>query len=296
MKEHKRIERLMLFKHVAKELNFSRAAEHMGISRGHLSEQIKHLEQELGTNLLNRSTRHVTLTKAGEQVMASMSSIQILLTTMEREIHHEKNELKGELKITAPLLFAHRFLNNICEGFHQKHPEVTFTLNTSYQSHDLNKMDFDLAFRSTKNPPLDMVAKPLLSYTHRIVASPSYLKKHDAPVTINDLRNHQCLTGEHQTHWPFQHAQVPVKGWITLNDNFFVLKQTLDGRGIARLPSYFVEKHIEDNKLVILLPNEKPLLHQVFVIHPPKIQQSARLKAFLEHTTQWIKKESLTTL
>ncbi|MBL4630327.1 MAG: LysR family transcriptional regulator, partial [Paraglaciecola sp.] len=169
MKEHKRIERLMLFSQVAKELNFSRAAEHMGISRGHLSEQIKYLERELGTNLLNRSTRHVSLTKEGEKVLASMDSIQNLLTTMERDIRHEKNDLEGELKITAPLLFAHRYLNDICDDFHQKNPQVSFALNTSYQSHDLNKMDFDIAFRATKNPPLDMVAKQVLTYQHLIV-------------------------------------------------------------------------------------------------------------------------------
>ena len=161
MKEHKRIERLMLFRHVATELNFSRAAEHLSISRGHLSEQIKLLEQELGTSLLNRSTRHVSLTAEGKRVLKCMESISNKLLNMERDILHEKNELEGELKITAPVLFAYRFLNDICDEFHQKHPEVTFSINTSYETYDLNKQDYDIAFRYTKILPQDMIARPL---------------------------------------------------------------------------------------------------------------------------------------
>lgn len=288
MKEHKHIERLMLFSYVAKTLSFSRAAENLGISRGHLSEQIKLLEKELGTSLLNRSTRHVNLTKQGEQVLACMNNIKDSLTSMERGLHHENTELKGELKITAPLLFSQRYLNDICKDFHQKYPDVTFTLNTSYQNHDLNKQDFDIAFRSTKTPPLDMVAKHLLSYTHNIVASPKYLEAQGRPLSISELTQHQCITGEHQSHWPFYQREVPVSGWITLNDNVSILQHVLNAQGIARLPSYFVEEYLKERKLIQLFENEKAPNHQIYIIHPPKIQQSARLKAFLNHVIQHI--------
>ena len=281
----------MLFSHVAKELNFSRAAENMGISRGHLSEQIKYLEVELNTNLLNRSTRHVSLTKDGEHVLACMESIKMSLTSMEREIHHEKNELEGELKLTAPLLFAHRFLYDICDDFSKKHPGVTFSLNTSYESHDLNKKDFDIAFRSTKSPPLDMVAKPLLTYQHSIIASPSYLKENTEPKSVKALSEHQCLTVEHQAVWSFKDKQADVNGWIILNDHFSILKLALQGRGIARLPNYFVEKHLNDKQLVSLLNNQAKIDHQIYVIHPPKIQQSARLKAFINHVNAMLEKK-----
>jgi len=288
LREHKRIERLMLFSHVAKALNFSRAAEHLGISRGHLSEQIKFLERELGTSLLNRSTRQVSLTKAGKQVLDSMGSIESTLMAIERDIAHEKNELEGELRITAPLLFAHRYLNDICDSFHQLHPEVTFTLNTSYESHDLNKPDFDVAFRATNNPPLDMVARSLINYRHVIVASPSYVETYGAPQSIAALAEHQCLAGEGQNRWRFKHGDVGVKGWIALNDNFSIVQQVINGRGIARLPDYFVDKHINDKRLFALLTDHQANAHQIFVIHPPKIQQSARLKMFLGHVNRSI--------
>jgi len=282
----------MLFSHVAKALNFSRAAEHLGISRGHLSEQIKYLERELGTSLLNRSTRQVSLTKAGNQVLSSMDTINTTLTAMERDIHHEKNELAGELKITAPLLFAHRYLNDICDDFHKMHPEVTFILNTSYQSHDLNKQDFDVAFRATNNPPLDMVARSLLNYRHVIVASPEYVTNNGEPQSMAALAQHQCLAGEGQSKWLFKHGQVDVTGWIALNDNFSIMQQVLRGRGVARLPDYFVEQSLQEKRLTALLSDEECNRHQIFVIHPPKIQQSARLKTFLNHVNNWIKNES----
>jgi len=286
MKEHKRIERLMLFSQVAKELNFSRAAESMGISRGHLSEQIKYLERELGTTLLNRSTRQVSLTSAGKQVLACMDTIKSTLSTLERDISHEKNALEGELKITAPLLFAHRFLNDICADFNQHNPEVTFNLNTSYQSHDLNKDDFDIAFRATSNPPLDMVARPVLSYQHIIVTSPTYIEAKGQPQALDELHEHQCITGEHQNSWHFADSKVMVNGWIRQNDNFSILQQVLAGRGIARLPNYFVDKEIENNNLVALFSELPVNNHQIYGINPPKIQQSARLRAFLDYARQ----------
>lgn len=288
MKEHKRIERLVLFRHVARALNFSRAAEHLGISRGHLSEQIKFLEHELGANLLNRSTRHVSLTVEGIKVLACMDSISNTLTGMERDITHQRNTLEGELKLTAPVLFAHRFLNDICDEFHQMHPDVTFSINTSYESFDLNKKNYDIAFRSTKNLPQDMVAKSLLKYRHCVVAAPKYLLDKGCPSSIAQLASHQCLSGEPHAQWPFKNTTVAVKGWIVLNDNFSVLQQTLNGRGIARFPNYFVAQYVRDKQLIKVLADEPVLTHQIYIIHPPKIQQSTRLKTFLAYVNERI--------
>jgi len=132
------------------------------------------------------------------------------------------------------------------------------------------------------------VARPVLSYQHIIVTSPTYIEAKGQPQALDELHEHQCITGEQQNSWQFADRSVKVSGWITQNDNFSILQQVLAGRGIARLPNYFVDKDIESNHLVALFAELPANNHQIYVIHPPKIQQSARLRAFLDHASRWL--------
>jgi DNA-binding transcriptional LysR family regulator len=279
---HKKFERLLLFKAVAETLSFSESANKIGVSRGHLSQQVKQLEKELSVKLLSRSTRHVSLTQEGKNVLASVQKISGAIDQLEDSLHTEQNQLVGNIRITAPNLFSHSVLAPLCYDFNQRHNKVTFNLDTSYTTKDLNQEHFDVAFRSTNTPPQDMVAKPLLRYNHHIVASPDYVEKFGYPDTLEDLATHQCLTGPDQSSWPFSRRKVPINGWLKLNDNVSLIHHVLTGRGIARLPNYAVAPLLEQNQLVTLLDNENTALHTLYVLHPPRLKQSKRLSTFLD--------------
>lgn len=293
MKPHKKVERLMLFGAVAETLSFGAAAEKMQISRGYLSEQIRELELALGVKLLQRSTRQVSLTNEGKQVYADTQKINRSVVELEQNLVREHTQLEGVIAVTAPNMFAHFLLSELCFNFSRQHPGVTFHLDTSYQRHDLNRGHFDLAFRSTNNPPQDMVAKPLFTYSHAIVAAPHYLEQNGKPSDASELNAHQCLCGPDQDSWVIDGKRTPINGWLKLNDNLALIQHVLAGRGIARLPSYVVNAHIKTGELTALFnvddltgaqqeSTPKKKLHQMYIIHPQRPHQSLRMKAFLD--------------
>ncbi|WP_338517042.1 LysR family transcriptional regulator [Alteromonas gracilis] len=282
MKQHKKLERLILFNAVAETLNYGVAAERLDISRGYLSEQIKALESALGTKLLQRSTRHVHLTSEGQRVYADTQKIVRSLVSIEQNLIKEQSQLKGKISLTAPNLFAHFVLGECCYAFIQNNPEVLMHIDTSYQRHDLNKGHFDIAFRATSNPPQDMVAKPLFNYSHVIVASPDYRRSKGVVNEINDFTNHACFMGPDQESWTLNKKRVPVSGALKLNDNLSLIEHVLKGRGVCRLPTYAAAKYIKEGALEVIFKEEQPARHTLYIIHPQRLHQSMRMRAFID--------------
>ncbi|WP_198555684.1 LysR family transcriptional regulator [Colwellia sp. 75C3] len=287
MKEHKKLERLMLFSEVAEHLSFTAAAEKLNISRGHLSTQIKRLEQDMAMILLIRSTRSVRLTPEGERVLTGMNKIRHDLLELERSAEHEGNKIEGRIKITAPAGFAERFLFDVFSKFKQLHPAIEFSINCSYTRFDLNRSDFDLAFRATSEPPQNMVAKHLMSYQHCCCASPEYFARKGVPKTPNDLIDHECLKAQEQTTWQFQQVEVPTHGWLSVNDNNMLKGLALAGKGIIRVPKYLVDNEIKSGKLKAIFEEQMPRGSMIYMIHPQRIHQSKRISTFLEFTQQY---------
>jgi DNA-binding transcriptional LysR family regulator len=282
MKQHKKIERLVLFNAVAETLNYGAAAERLDISRGYLSEQIKALEEALGVKLLQRSTRQVHLTSEGQQVYADTQKITRSLQSLEQNLVREQTQLQGNLSLTAPNLFAHFVLGECCFAFTQHNPEVSLRIDTSYQRHDLNKGHFDIAFRATSNPPQDMVAKPLFHYHHKVVASPDYIRREGRVREVSELAQRHCFTGPDQDSWTLNKKRVPVSGWLKLNDNLSLIEHVLKGRGIGRLPSYVAARYMKQGALDVAFHEDSPSRHTMYIIHPQRLKQSLRMKAFIE--------------
>jgi DNA-binding transcriptional LysR family regulator len=287
MKEHKKLERLMLFSEVAEHLSFTTAAQNLNISRGHLSSLIRQLEKEMGMPLLIRSTRSVRLTGEGERVFSGMNKIRHDLLELERSAENEAQAIEGLIKVTAPTLFTQRFLLEIFSKFTDIHPGVEFSLDCSYTSFDLNRSDFDLAFRATNEPPQNMIAKQLLTYQHCCCASPAYFKKHGSPKLPSDLIKHQCLKGKDQPRWEFLTEHIQVNGWLEVNDNQLLKSLAMHDEGIIRVPKYLVDKELSLGSLVQIFEEDMPAGSKIFMIHPQLIHQSKRLSAFIDFTRQY---------
>ncbi|NOI81219.1 LysR family transcriptional regulator [Vibrio tubiashii] len=290
-KMHKRFERYALFSEVAKQLSFSKAADNLGISRSYLSSQINQLEQELEASLLIRSTRNVRLTAAGEKILAKMQFINASILELEKELDHTKSDVSGLLRITAPTIFSHRFLIDICHQFQQQYPEIEFDLDVGYNREDLTKSHFDLAIRATNNPPDNMVAKKLIPYQHICCASPEYLEKHGVPTHPDELVNHNCLSDPHLRRWQFvdgtKTIEVETDGNMLLNDNLLLLTAAQQGIGIIKMPSYLVQPSLDSGQLVQLLPNYFIARSNIYLIYPPQLRSSNKLAAFIDFTQKW---------
>ncbi|WCP67720.1 LysR family transcriptional regulator [Vibrio tubiashii] len=290
-KMHKRFERYALFSEVAKQLSFSKAADNLGISRSYLSSQINQLEQELETSLLIRSTRNVRLTAAGEKILAKMQFINTSILELEKELDHTKSDVSGLLRITAPTIFSHRFLIDICHQFQQQYPEIEFDLDVGYNREDLTKSHFDLAIRATNNPPDNMVAKKLIPYQHICCAAPEYLEKHGEPTHPDELVNHNCLSDPNLCRWQFvdgtKTIEVETDGNMLLNDNLLLLTAAQQGIGIIKMPSYLVQPSLDSGQLVQLLPNYFIARSNIYLIYPPQLRSSNKLAAFIDFTQKW---------
>ncbi|MEZ8695953.1 LysR family transcriptional regulator [Vibrio lentus] len=283
MNEHKRIERLILFVELAQQLNFTKAAEKLGISKSYLSEQIKRLESDLQCPLLVRTTRSVRLTQEGERALQQGLTIRSQVLQLERSVSEQHDIVKGTLRLTAPKMFTEVFLFDICQQFKEQYPEVRFEINSSYTNFNLNQDDIDIAFRATNTPPENMIAKRLIAYQHDLVATPNYLKRFGRPSNTNELKHHQCLATLHQTEWPLRSANIEVSGWLSSNDNHLLKQQAMKGSGIIRIASYYVEKEIERGELERVLTNE--CLQQdncIYLFYPQVIYPAKKHQMFIK--------------
>ncbi|WP_375753292.1 LysR family transcriptional regulator [Vibrio sp. HN007] len=288
MSERKRIERLMLFVGLAEILNFTKAAESLGVSKGFLSEQIKKLETELRCPLLIRTTRSVRLTQEGERAYRQGVKIRSQMLELERGLMIEHDEVSGLLKMTAPKMFAETYLFELCAKFKQKHPGISFEINSSYTTYNLSQQDIDLAFRATNKPPENMVATKLFSYSHLLVASPKYLDTYGRPCATSELNQHHCLATLHQREWPMKSGDIPVTGWVSTNENHILKQQALSGEGIIRIANYYVDKEIKKGLLEQVLTEETlTAQNSVYLFYPQVIYPSVKLKAFVSFVREY---------
>ena len=292
MKEHKKIERLLLFGEVASQLSFTKAAQQLAISKGYLSAQVKQLERELATPLLVRTTRNVRLTEAGIAVAKQVTEMRQNMLAIDRFTRAEQDEVAGLLSITAPQQFTMGKLATWCAEFQQRYPKITFSLDCSYTKFDLMANDFDIALRATKMPPDNLVAKKLLSYSYICCVSPSYVAKHGKPLTPADLARHLCLLGAKGESWQFGQDKIKPSKTFVINDKAIIREQAISGLGIAYLPSYLVAHALAQGQLIALFSDNdsdnegeqasaSPGL-DIYLLRPQLIRPPKKVLAFSE--------------
>ncbi|NMP30091.1 LysR family transcriptional regulator [Thalassotalea sp. M1531] len=287
-REHKKIERLFLFGEVANQLSFTKAAKTLGMSKGYLSAQIKQLEQELALPLLVRSTRSVRLTASGRDIVRQIASMRRSLLSVERYARDDQSEVTGRLRITAPIQFTNGVLIELCKQFNQRYPKISFEIDSSYTNYDLMADDFDLAFRATNQPPKNLIAKKIMSYRHICCASPTYLAEFGRPTTPEELIQYQCLPSLDHTIWQFSTGNITVKGWLSANDNSVLKQQGIDGLGIVRLPSYYVEKAINNKLLIPILTDFELRGQSIYLLQPQLIRPAQKVVTFSQFVQQKI--------
>ncbi|KPM76800.1 LysR family transcriptional regulator [Cobetia sp. UCD-24C] len=289
MQHHKQVERLMLFAQVAESLSFTQAARVLGISRAHLSEQVRRLEHDIGAPLLIRTTRAVRLTEEGERIRQRMQGVRSELLALERDLEHDlehgrdhpRQGFSGVLRITAPVLFAERYLIGVCNDFQTRHPAVELRLDVSYESHDLTREPFDVAFRATRTPPDNLIARRLLDYVHCCCASPEYLAAQGTPHTAAALADHRCHRWAGQSGWPLASGEISPAGGLAINDHRLLKQQALDHAGIIRVAHYLVDRELAEGRLVRLLAHEEGEPNSIYMLYPQRLPQSGKLRAFM---------------
>jgi DNA-binding transcriptional LysR family regulator len=265
------------------------AADKLDISRAMVSKQIQKLEEHLGTRLLNRTTRRLSLTESGREFYER--SIQIVSDVEEAEqVAAQMNRTpQGVLRVTIPLSYGQHRLATIIGDYTQAYPKVQLDISLSDRKMDLVEDGFDLAVRIGAMPQSDLIARKIGGVRSVVCASPAYVARHGAPQTPEELQRHACLgytlTGS-GTDWRFETLDgplvVPISGPIRADNGDIIRLAALSGAGILFQPHFIVGDDLATGRLVQLLPGWQSAELGVYAVYPSRKHLSAKVRTFVD--------------
>jgi len=283
---------LNAFAAVVEHRSFVRAAAHLGITPSALSQTIRQLEERLGVRLLNRTTRSVAPTTAGERLYQRLRPAVDELDAAVAEAASTRERPAGMLRINAPRTAAIRLIAPRLGRFHRDNPGVILDVTVDDALTDIVAGRFDAGIRLGELLEKDMIAVRLTGELEMMaVASPDYLTRHGTPETPDELHNHACLNWRWPTdgslyRWEFEEDgrefEIAVQGPIIANDIEVVLQAALQGLGIAYASHEWMEGWLKEGKLVRVLERYSPKFPGVYLYHPSRRQQPPALRAFID--------------
>lgn len=285
-----RFEDLRAFVQVVESGSLTRAAEVLQVATSAVSRRIKDLESRLNTQLLQRTTRQMRLTAAGETFHRRSVEILQSLSEAESEVGDQTRALRGPLRIAAPLSFGHSHLAPILIDFACEHAEVDLDVDLSDRMVDLVAEGLDLAVRIGNLRDSSLIARRLAEVQTVLCASPVYLEKHGPFESADALKGHSMLvyTGsERDEVAPFRRpdgsmGQIDGKTVLKSNNGDFLRDSAIAGLGITVQPSFIVHRAIEDGTLVPILPDLTFPPVTIHIVYPQTRHVSARARAFIE--------------
>ena len=283
-----RLTAMQVFVEVAHSGSFSATADKLDMSRAMVTRYVGELEQWLGARLLQRTTRSVTLTDAGENCLRRSQQMLALVQDVEEETQSHDGALRGQLRITCSMSFAYAQMAAAVVDFLQLHPQLTIDLNASEGALNLVPARIALAIRISAEPDLALIGRVLAPCTSVLVASPAYLAAHGVPQLPADLATHRCLSYANfgKSVWTFSrgddHARVSVGSYFSANEATALLQGVLAGGGIALQPSYLANPHLQDGSLQVVLPDWKVPDMAIYALYPSRKHLSPAVRALLD--------------
>jgi DNA-binding transcriptional LysR family regulator len=281
---------MAVFAKVVESASFAAAARHFTMSPAMVSKHIQKLEERLGVRLLNRTTRHVSSTEAGQDYYERVRRILAELEEAENAAGDLQTEPRGRLRVTAPVSFGTRQLAPVIADYLALHPNVSIDLSLDDPYVDLLDKRFDLAIRLGRLPDSSLIARRLCSLATILCASPAYLEGLAAPVVPADLTKHDCLIytyAARQSVWNFvdqngRETSVRVSGRFQASSGEALLIAAMKGRGILLAPDYIVEDDMKAGRLVRLLPDFAVQETPVHIVYPHSRHLSAKTRTFID--------------
>jgi DNA-binding transcriptional LysR family regulator len=286
------LESIQSFVRVANFRSFSKAAEQFDQSRAAITRQIKDLESHLGTRLLNRNTRSVSLTEVGRLYLERVTPILDALEDMEQLVADQSAAPAGVLRILAPVVFAQRNLAPVLHSYLAKYPRVLPELMLSDNGFNLVAQGYDVGIvpaGSVRNATL--VTRPLTGTSTTVCAARSYLASHGVPEHPVDLTNHATLISLpcHESGdalrfaGPEGEVSVPLRPVFLANDAEVLRQAALHGMGIGFLPSTLVQDDIRDGHLVSLLGDYRLPGCALQIAYASKRHLPTKVRTFIDH-------------
>jgi len=277
-------DQLAMFALVARERSFTRAAAQLGMSQPALSRSMRQLEERLGVRLLARTTRSVSPTEAGEQLLRVIAPRFEEIDSELAQLNAYRDKPAGRLRITAGEHAALTVMQPVLGKLLPAHPDLNIEVIVDYGLTDIVAEGFDAGIRMGEQVAKDMIAVRVgPDLRMAVVGSPAYFKRHPRPKSPHDLTRHNCITIRLPTHggifaWEFekkgQELKVRVEGQLVFNNIALRLGAALEGLGLAYMPEDVVRPHVQAGALVHVLQDWCPSFPGYHLYYPSRRQSS----------------------
>ena len=278
---------------------FAAAARALDVPRSKVSKQIQALEEAIGVQLLQRTTRSLHLTEAGAEYYDACRDVIASLDEAEQRARTGMGEIRGVLRVNAPMSFGLSRLGPLIPRFNELHPNVELQVVLSDQQVDPVKGGFDVTIRIASLPDSSMIARSLAPAPRIMVASPGYLAREGTPQTPKDLALHKCLSyGYLQSGASLQLCngketqRVTVSGPLHANNGDILAQAAVAGMGIALLPNFIVERAVADGRLVPVLCDWEAPAITVNAVYPSSRRVPMKTRAFIDFLVAELSVES----
>ena len=279
-----RLHLMRIFARTVETGSFSAVAREQGIGQPNVSRHVAALEQYLGTRLLHRSTRKLTLTPEGERYYTQARRVLDAVEEAESTARGE-DKPSGLLRVACPTILARSHILPRIRTLLDRYPAMDLDLQIGDRFIDLIEEGVDLAIRVGVLDDSPLRARRIGTSERVCVASPEYLALHGAPLLPEDLSRHNCIVyslARSGSTWPFRSTEVTIKGRLTVNTPDGIHRAVLDGLGIAYAPVWLFQNELIEGKVEALLLNEAGPFAPIHIVYPAKRLLPRRASAFMD--------------
>jgi DNA-binding transcriptional LysR family regulator len=285
---------LGFFSTLASAGSLSAAARELGVTTPAVSKHLAQMEARLGTSLVNRTTRRMSLTPEGELYLEHARRILGEIDGMEEVLGVGKATPKGLLRVNATLGFGRSHVAPLISRFVRRHPEVEVQLQLSVNPPPLTEDAFDVCIRFGAPPDSRVIARRIAPNRRLLCAAPAYLARRGIPKTPRDLASHNCIgirQGEEAYGvWRLTTGRgrassveaIKTRGNLATNDGEIAVNWALDGHGILMRAEWDIERYLNNGRLVQVLPQCATPDADIYAVYPQRHQLAARVRAFVD--------------
>jgi len=287
---------MQVFVEVARQRGFAPAARQLQLSTSSVSRHIVNLESRLDRQLFRRTTRHLTLTPAGDDLLESCQRIVQDTADLFQRVSDESPAPAGRLKVTMPQFVATLLARGVIAPFVCAYPAVSLQLVEMTRVVNLVEEDFDLAIRIGDLPDSSLVARKLVDMKLVMVASPIYIDAHGAPRSVNELQDHLCIVeteSPYKDRWPLisggKQRNYRVRASASVSNGERARDLAAGGSGIALLPIYMVLDELASGTLIRLLAENTPDFGGIYAVYPGTRYQSVNVRYFIDVVAEYFR-------
>jgi len=269
--------------------SFTAAARALGHSTSYVSKEITRLEERLGSRLINRTTRTLSLTDAGRAYYERCSQIVIDAENAERSINQLQDKPRGLLRINAPVSFGSQYLLDVLSRFMHRYPEVKLEVEFNDRLIDVVAEGYDVVIRVGEIKDSNLVARKFTSSRAVVVASPDYIKRKGCPEKAEDLTQHDCIAysllptpAQLDFYKDGVRSSVTVDPRAMCNSAAIEVAMAVQGIGITRLPLFTCEQEVANGELKIILEDYDKIKLDVYAVYPHRQYLTAKVRAFVD--------------